>query len=277
MIRTAADYAMITLGSLLTILGAHFFKFPNHFTFGGVTGASVVIGKLGGISPSFANLVINLILLVLGFVFIGKNFGIKTVYSSLFTSIGLALFDQWVPISRPLTGQPLLELVFAIALPAAGAAIMFHIGASGGGTDIIAMIIKKYSNIHIGMALLWVDLFITVSSLFVFGVETFLFSVIGLLAKSFMVDNIIESLNLCKYFNVVSSDPEPICDYITNNLNRSATLVKATGVYSHEEKYIIMTAMRRSQAICLRRYVKQTDPHAFILITSTSEIIGKGF
>ena len=100
---------------------------------------------------------------------------------------------------------------------------------------------------------------------------------LGLFSKSLVIDNVIESINLCKYFNVVCSSPEPICGYIVHKLGRSATVCEAEGAFSHDKKYIIFTVLKRYQAVQLRQYIKQVEPGAFILISNTSEIIGKGF
>ena len=180
-------------------------------------------------------------------------------------------------MSGPLTDQPMLELCFAIALPALGSAILFNIGASSGGTDIVAMIVKKYSSFDIGRALLLSDALITAAGFLVFDIETGLYSVLGLAIRSFMVDTFIESFNLSKYFNVVCDHPEPICDFIVHTLGRSASVFEAKGAYSGKEKHIILTALNRVQAVRLRNYIKATEPTAFILISNTSEIIGKGF
>mgnify|MGYP001405707838 CR=1 FL=1 len=271
------EYFQITISTLLIVIGVYFFKFPNNFTFGGITGLSVVLGRVTIFSPSTVNLILNVFLLILGFVFLGKPFGIKTVYASLLLSGCLSVLERVYPLHHPLTDEPMLELVFAIALPAFGSALLFNINASSGGTDIVAMILKKYSNIDIGRALIFSDLLITLSACFVFDIKTALFSLLGLLTKSLVIDNVIESINLAKYFNVICSNPEIICNFIVNELHRSATVCDAQGAYSHTHKYIVYTALRRPQAVQLRQFIKRVEPDAFILITNTSEIIGKGF
>lgn len=271
------DYFLITVSTLLIVIGVYFFKFPNNFTFGGVTGLSVVLGRVTPISPGTVNLILNVLLLILGFLFLGKNFAIKTVYSSMLLSLCLSGLERFYPMHRPLTDQPMLELVFAVAMPAFGSALLFNMDASSGGTDIAALIMKKYTSFDIGRALFFSDLLITLSAFLVFDIKTALFSFLGLLAKSLAIDNVIESINLAKYFNVVCSNPEIICHYIVNDLHRSATVCDAEGAFSHKHKYIIFTAMRRPQAVQLRRFIKRVEPDAFILISNTSEIIGKGF
>ncbi len=275
--RTAFEYGVITVATLLLVVGVYFFKFPNNFSFGGVTGIAVVLSAMSKASASSYTFIINMALLVLGFLFLGKSFGAKTVYVSVLTSVGLSALEKLFPMSAPLTTEPVLELIFAIFLPALSAAILFNIGASGGGTDIIAMILKKYTSVPIGTALFLVDCVIVISSCFVFDIQTGLFSLTGLLAKSLVIDNVIESINRCKVFLIVCDDPDPICEFIYRDLKRSATVYKAHGAFTHNQKMIIMSVMKRGQAVQLRNFVKRYQPGAFIAIVNSSEIIGKGF
>ena len=276
-IKLFKDYIVITLAVIIMDLGIYAFKFPNHFSFGGVSGLAVVLNEILGISAAQINLVINLALLVIGFAVLGKSFGLKTAYATVLSSVVLSLMEKMMPISAPLTNQPMLELAYAIALPAVAAAMLFYVDASGGGTDIVAMILKKYTTIDIGTALLISDVAIVALSFIAFDVRTGLFSVCGLLAKSIFVDRTRDQMRLCKYFTIISSDPEPICDFIQNVLNRSTTLYNAEGGYSHENKKVILCALDRRQAVILQRFIRQTDDSAFIMITKSSETFGKGF
>lgn len=271
------QYLTLTIATLVMVVGVYVFKFPNHFSFGGVTGIAIVLGEILPLTPATINFIMNMVLLVLGFIFLGKGFGIMTVYVSILTSVGLSVMEWMYPMDGALTSEPVLELIFAIVLPAVSAAILFNMGASGGGTDIIAMILKKYTSVSIGSALFIVDLAITVAACFVFDIQTGLFSLCGLLAKTLVIDGVIENINLCKYFTIICDKPEPICEFITHELNRSSTIYQGEGGYTHKKKYVILTVMRRSQAIQLRNFVKANEPGAFIMITNSSEIIGKGF
>lgn len=277
MISIVKDYALITIFTLIVVVGTYFFKFPNNFTFGGTTGLAVVLAKLMPFTPSAINFAISMVLVIIGFIFLGRGFGAKTVYVSVLMSVTLWAMDFICPMSRPFTDNKLLELIFATIVPGIGSALLFNIGASSGGTDIVAMILKKNSSMNIGRALLFSDAVITLLSFFVFDMETFLFSAVGLGAKSLVIDNIIENVNRSKVFNIICSDPDPICDYIVNKLKRSATTVEGQGAYSGNRKYIIYTAMKSYQAVMLRQFVKANQPSAFVLITTTSEIIGRGF
>ncbi len=275
--QAITEYFILTVATMFLVVGVYVFKFPNDFSFGGVTGISVVLSAVMPISPGSINFVINMAFLVLGFIFLGKETGIKTVYVSVLTSVALSAAEKLFPMSGPLTNQPVLELIYAIVLPAASSAILFNVGASGGGTDIIAMILKKYTKLNIGTALFLVDVLIVLASCLVFDVQTGLFSLCGLLAKSLVVDGVIENINLCKYFTIVCNEPEPICNFITNKLKRSATIYQAEGAYQHNKRYVVMSVMKRSQAVELRNFIHATQPSAFIAITNSSEIIGKGF
>ena len=275
--RTVEEYMVLTLATFIMVIGIYVFKFPNNFSFGGVTGIAIVLSKFLPGTPGNITLIINMVLLVLGFLFLGKGFGIKTAYVSILMSVSLNLAEVWFPMEKPLTSEPVLELIYAIVLPAFSSAIFFNIDASSGGTDIVAMILKKHTKLNIGSALFFSDLLIVLASCFVFDTKTGLFSLTGLLAKSLVVDNVIESINLCKYFTIICEDPEPICDFIMNKLNRSATVYDAEGTYEHRKKKVIITIMKRSQAVELRNFIRQTQPSAFIAITNSSEIIGKGF
>ncbi len=270
-------FSTLTFATLIIAVGVYFFKFTNNFNFGGVTGISVLMADIGQFSAASFNFIINIILLVFGLFFLGKKFLIQTAYCSLLLSGAISFFEILFPLQGPLTDEPLLELCFAIALPAIGAAILFNTGSSSGGMDIVAMILKKYSSFNIGYSLLITNLLITVFSFFVFNIETSLYSVLGLAISSLLVDNVIESINLCKYFNVVCTNPEPITKYITGTLNRSATTCHGKGAFTGKDKYIIFTVMNRVEAIKLRNFIKTQEPTAFILISNTSEIIGKGF
>jgi uncharacterized membrane-anchored protein YitT (DUF2179 family) len=229
----------------------------------------------GNVSSGTIVLIINSILLVVGYVFLGKSFGNRTVYGSLLLSLSLKLLEDIVPLDGPLTNQPMLDLAFAVILPSIGAALLFNIGGSTGGTDIIAMLLKKYTSIDIGRSLLITDFLLTVA-VFPFSVSPRTISILGLLLKSTLVDNVIENLNLNKYFTIISENPS-LSAIQLKELNRSATVFDAKGAFTDRNKKIILTVMNRSQAVQLRKYIKQVDSGAFLLITNTSEIIGRGF
>ncbi len=274
----AQEVLLLILGTALVALGVYFFKFPNNYSTGGVTGIAVILSSLfPTVSSSTFTSVINIASLVLGFMFLNRGFGIRTIFCTLLFSAMLAGLEWLYPITHPLTDQKMLELFFAVILPSLGAAILFNLDSSTGGTDILAMILKKYTSMDIGKALLYVDVLITAATLVVINIETGLYSLLGLVLKSVLVDMVIESFNRRKSFMLVTSCPDTVCTYITQQLHRSATYWKGEGAYSHQDKWVVLTALSRAQAVALRRYLKGVDPHAFMLITNSSEIFGKGF
>ena len=271
------NFSLLTISTLIMAVGIYFFKFANNFTFGGITGIAVLVAKFLPISASDFSFVVNILLLIIGWIVLGKSFAEKTAYSTILLSVSLSLLERIYPMSHPLTNEPLLELIFAILLPALGSAILFNIGASSGGTDVIAMILKKYTSVDIGKGLMISDLIFTLAGFLVFNVKTGLYSLLGLIMRSALIDNFIESFNRSKYFHVVTSNATCICDFIQNDLQRGATIVNATGAFTGDDKYIILTVLSPSQAVKLRNFIKEHDPKAFLLVSNTSEIIGKGF
>lgn len=272
------DFFILNAGTLLTAVGSYFFKFPNNFSTGGVTGISVVMTHyFPGLSNGTIVSVINIALLIVGLLLLGKGFGFKTFYVTVAFSAMLKILEVIWPMTQPLTDQPFMELLLGVILPAWGSALLFNIGSSTGGTDIIAMIVKKYFKCHIGRALLIVDFFITLLTFVAFGPETGLFSMVGLFIRSFAVDLFLENMNTYKYFTIITDKPQEIYSYITDVLHRGATVYQAEGLYKHTEKTVIMTAQGKKQALHLQDVIRQKDPHAFVLVTNTSEIIGKGF
>ena len=211
-------------------MGIALFKTPNHFAFGGTSGLSIILSTLfPQWNVGFFMWVVNAALVLLGFAFLGIRSMGWTIYSSFALSFYVSICEEIWPLTAPLTNDVFLELCYAVILPAVGSAIVFNIGASTGGTDIVAMILHKYT------------------------------------------------INLRKVCTVVTTDPGPVRDFIVKELKRSATEERAEGAYTHEEKWVLMTVLTRSQAQHLRRFVRRHDPHAFITIVNSSEIVGKGF
>ncbi len=272
------ELGLMTLGDCIMVIGIYFFKYPNNFSTGGVSGITVILAHyIPGLSKGNIGLIINLALLALGYLLLGKGFGIKTAYVTILQAGLLRVLEDLIPMAGPMTSQPMLELVFAVSLPAVGSAILFNIGASSGGTDIVAMVMRKYTSMNIGKALALSDCVITLMACVAFGMEIGLFSVLGLVMKSLMVDMVLENIHTHKCFHIITANPKIIEDFITGELKRGATRVHGEGVYTHEGREVLLTVVNRRQAVQLRHFVKANDPTAFLLITNTGEIIGKGF
>ncbi len=273
-------FVCMIVGSSMMAVGVYFFKIPNGFSTGGVSGISTVLGKAipnAFVTPGTLITGINVLLLGVGYLFVGRSFGLRTVFCSLLFSLETLGLEKWIPLDSPLTNQPFLELVYAILLTSIGSSILFYVNSSSGGTDIVALILKKYTRLDTGKALLCTDFLIACSSFFVFGVTAGLFSLLGLFAKAFLVDSVIESLSVCKCFLIVTEKPDEISRHIIEKMGHTTTVLDATGGYSHETKPTLVTVCRRIEGIRLRRAVKEIDPKAFVIILNSSEILGRGF
>ncbi len=275
---TLKSYLTITVGTIIMAVGIYFFKFPNNFSTGGVSALSMILTKLVPILTAAQYMMIfNVLLLIVGLLIFGKTFAVQTIYCSMLLSVCTRVFEVVMPLSAPITNQTLLELVYAIGLTAIGSAILFNEGASSGGTDIVAMILKKYTSLDIGKALLYSDIILAVASIWVFDIATGMFSILGLVMKAFVVDNVIDGINLTKCFTIITDKDKEICDYINNELHRGATISECSGAFTGANRKMILTVLKRGQAVALKRFIKETDPHAFTMITNSSDILGKGF
>ena len=271
-------FLLLNLGLILTALGIVVFKAPNHFALGGTSGISIIISTLNpGLPVGAIMWIVNAVLVVLGFIFLDRDSMGWTIFSSFALSAYVSLFEQLIPLTAPLTDDTLLELIFAVMLPGIGSAFVFNIGASTGGTDILAMILKKHTSLQIGTALLVADMGIVAWAAILYGPRTGLYCVLGLVAKALVVDQFIESVNTSKVISIIANDPQPIMDYIVRDLHRTATLRYERGGFSGRSFETIVTVLNRHEAAQLRNYVRSLEPNAFMTIVSSSEIIGHGF
>ena len=271
------DILMMHLGIVLLAIGVYFFKIPNGFSTGGVTGIGTILAAITPVSAGAWIWILNVALLLVGFIFLGKETGVKTVYCSMLFSALTFVLEKAFPMTEPMSDQPFLELFYAMLLTSIGAALIFNSKASSGGTDIVALVLKKYTSIDVGKALLYTDFVVATSAFFVFGIEIGLFSLLGLFAKAFIVDMVIENLNTCKYFVVITSKGEEVSRYIIEEVHHGVTSHIVKGDYTGEDKMMLHTVCKRMEAIKLRSKIKEMDPHAFMIISTSSEIIGRGF
>ena len=172
----------------------------------------------------------------------------------------------------------MLACLMGATLIGIGCGLVVRNQATTGGTDIVAMIIKKYAKINISKALFMADIVVVCLSAFVFNVQVWFYCVVGFLCRVLVVDNVIESMNTSKYFTIITSRAKEIADYITIDLDQGATMSNAyTGVYTGEQKTVILTVVRRRNAVALRHRIKEIDPDAFVIINNSMDIIGNGF
>ena len=254
-IEYVKQYAMITLSISIMSVGVYFFKFPNNFVFGGVTGMAALAAKLTPLSASAFSSAANMILLGVGLIFLGKKFAMTTGYATVVMSLELMVLEKICPLRGPLSDQPMLDLLFAIAL-----------------------IVEKYTHIHnVAVALFLTDLFMVIAACFVFDLYTALYSFVGLTVKSLVIDAVLEKIKMCKAILIVCDDRKPICDFVMRKLVRGATYTPCFGAYTDKPHYIIYTTLTRREADQLQDFIHKQHLNAFMSMLSTTEVFGKGF
>lgn len=286
--RTALRWILMTLGTIMMSSSVFFFQTPNNFTLGGVAGIALLLHyAVPALSQGVFIAIINVLLITIGLIILGKQCTVRTIYCSLLYTAIVWGFEQLIgpgkPIQinrfpfEPLTGQPFMELCYAILLFGIGGAIIFNCGSTSGGTDIIAMIMKKFTHLNVGLSLLIIDFVVICITFYSVPVESALFSLLGLFAKSFLLDGVIESIGKTKYITIITKHPDEINEYVISKLKHSCTIVDAEGGYTKESKQILLTVCKRGEALRLKTNVKLIDPDAFVIITDANEILGKGF
>lgn len=276
--KTFKDYLIITIGTLILTFGLSVFLIPADLAVGGITGFSMIINKLFPVmSIGAVMLVSNVVLFVLGFLLIGKQFGAKTIYASLALSGMIWIFEKLAPLNGPIVEDTFLNLFFGILIGGIGLAIVFNQNASTGGTDIIAKIINRFFKFDIGKSLLIADFLIVLFAIQIYGLEPGLYAMFGVIMNAFLIDNLIEGMNNKINVRIISHRVDDIKTYIIKELDRGATIFKAEGAYSNSPVTIISTVLNRREFIKIKSYVKAIDDDAFVTVANVKEVIGEGF
>lgn len=267
--------ALITFAMLIVSAGVYFFMVPSKIVVGSVSGLAMVLAELLHMQMSTITFVLNVVLLLAGFIFIGKEFGAKTIYTSLLLPIFLWIFERLIPISESLTGNSVYDLVSYILMIALGQALLFNANASSGGLDVVAKIISKYTHADIGKAVTIGGLITAVTSIFVYDIGTLIVSILGTYANGIAVDYFIDGFNRRKKICILSDEYEKIQKYIMKDLQRGVTLYTARGGYDGKEKVELVTIMTPNEYKQLLNYLHNSDFQAFVTVYNVSQVIGK--
>ncbi len=268
----------INAGIILLAVGLYFLLLPSNLVVGGVSGFATVLNNhypwipVGGFMMGA-----NVILFILGFIFLGKEFGGYTIYSALALSLVIMVFEKFIPVEGPLVDDLLLNLIYGIIISGSGMGIIFYQNASTGGTDIIAKIINKFTGIDLGKALLMSDFAVIVMAGMTFGIKLGMYALMGNIINSLVIDNIIAGFNKKMNININSDKYQEINNFILKEIERGTTLYKAEGGFSSEERVIINSVVSKKEYIKIQHFVKETDPYAFMSINFVSEVHGRGF
>ena len=271
-------FLLINLGLLIMTCGLYFFLMPSDLAVGGATGIAMIISALIPEVPMGIILgIINVILFIMAFIFIGKDFGGYTIYASFALSAIIAMFELVIPMADPFTDDLFINLIFGILITGVGMGIVFNQNASTGGTDIVAKIINKYTRINIGQSLLISDFLIALFAAYVFGPRRGMYALLGIIINSFVIDYMIAGFNVKINMNIISKEMDKINKFILEEVNRGTTIYHGTGGYSEEERYVINTIVSRREYIKIRDYVREVDDKAFLSIYKITEVEGEGF
>ena len=271
------DYVVIALGTLLMSLGIVIFLSPNKIAAGGVSGLAIVIHHIGGLPIGLTMLVFNIPLFLLGVKFLGKRFGIRTLFGMLVYSLATDFFDKVLHL-QAITDHPLLASLYGGLIVGVGLGFVFKYQASTGGSDIIAQIFSNKGILTAGATFILIDFFvISLAGFFFKGVEYALWGFIALYVSSKVVDVIISGMGYIKSCFVITDKPEKIKEEIYKRMNRGVTYFKGTGAYEKTAKNIIFTTVTRREVAKLRDIVKEIDPDAFVTIQQVHQVMGKGF
>ncbi|MBH0231201.1 YitT family protein [Halobacillus yeomjeoni] len=278
MLKKIWSFLLMNLGSLAVAINVHFFLSPNSLATGGVSGLSIVTNKLlPDLSLGLIMLILNIILFIVGFIFLGFQFGAKTIYASLALSFFVWGLEAFFPMEQALSDDLLIQLIIGQIIAASGMALVFHQGASTGGTDIIAMILHKYFSIDVGKGVLFSDIAIAVSSIFIFGPTIGMYAFFGVILNGLVIDYTLQQFEDNKEVVIISRESELVRSFIVNHLGRGATIHHAKGAFNQDDKEVITTILNRKDYTALKRYMTSIDQRAFITVHSMNEILGQNF
>lgn len=271
-LRTVRDYAVITLGAILAAVGIYFFMLPSHLVVGSGTAIAMVLSNFIPLQISVLSLLLNVILLILGFLLVGQEFGARTVYAAVLIPTVLGILEFIFPDQPSLTQDPLMDMICYILIVGMAMAILFSRNASSGGIDIIAKILSKYLHIGIGVAVSAAGLAVALTSAFFYDTQTIVLSVLGTYFSGMVVDRFIFGLNIKRRVCIISTKVDEIVDYLLNDLHSGATLYDGIGAYNHTVHREIVTIVDKQEYRLLMDHVRRVDPAAFVTVISVNEM-----
>ena len=278
MLKKLWSFLLMNVGALGVAVNVHFFLSPNDLATGGVSGLSIVLSKVfPDLSLGLIMLILNVLLFIVGFIFLGFQFGAKTIYASLSLSFMVWGLEAFFPMQQALSDDLLIQLIIGQIIAASGMAIVFHQGASTGGTDIIAMILNKYFSIEVGKGVLFSDIAIATSSIFIFGPTIGMYAFFGVILNGLVIDYTLQQFDNNKEIVIISRESELVRHFIVHQLGRGATIHHAKGAFNQEDKEVITTILNRKDYTKLKRYMTDIDEKAFITVHSMNEILGQNF
>lgn len=269
------EYGIITLGIFIISMAVYFFMIPSNVIVGSLSGLVIVLANFVPLPISVMTFILNAVLLVIGFIFIGKEFGAKTVYTSIMLPVFLFIFEKIVPNNKSLTGDILIDTICYILVVSVGLAMLFNANASSGGLDIVAKIVNKYLHVEIGKAMTITGMCVAISSIFIYGTKEVILSILATYVNGIVIDNFIGGFNRRKRVCILSDHYEVVQKFITEELKRGVTLYTAMGGYNKTERIEIVTILTQNEYGKLLEYLHTVDMRAFVTVSTVNEVIGE--
>ena len=267
------DFIMITLGTFIIAISVFFFMMPSNLSVGSVSGLSIVISNFIPFNVSTISMVINILLLIFGFITIGKEFGIKTVYTSILLPIFIAIFEHMFPNNLSLTQDQTLDAICYCVIVSIGTAMLFNRNASSGGLDIIGKFLNKYFHVEVGKGIALSGMLVAISSILVYDMKTMIISILATYFSGIVLDNFLFGSTIKKRVCIISQKYQQILDFILNDLHSGATTYHAYGAYSDKMNIEINVIVDKNEYIKLINYITSVDPDAFVTIYAVNEMM----
>ncbi len=272
--KVIKEYIYITSGLMIAAAAIYFFMIPGNIVMGSITGLAMVLVHVVPVPISVMTLILNIICLVLGYILIGREFGVKTIYVSVLLPFMLNIFERIFPNQHSLTNEIILDALAFIILVSIGQVIMFNQNASSGGLDVIAKIMNKYFYLDLGKSVTIAGMAVVFSSLFFYDTVTLVVGALGTYFNGIVVDEYISGFSRKKKVSILSKKHEELKDYIMNDLKRGVTLYTAKGGYDKKEREELVTILNKNEYALLMKRIRDTDKEAFVTVATISEVVG---
>ena len=270
--KTIKEFAIISVGTAIVAAAVFFFMLPSHVSVGSGAALAMVLSNFIPLSASTITLIMNVGLLIIGFILIGPEFGAKTVYCSILMPVIMGVFERIFPNFQSITQDPLLDVICYILVVGIGLAILFSRNASSGGLDIVAKIMNKYLKMDLGQAMSASGIVVALSSALCYDSKTVVLSLLGTYFGGLVVDHFIFGINIERRVCVISNQLEPIVNYVLHELHSGATLNEIIGAYDRTPKMEMVTIVDKNEYKKLMDYVRDIDPKAFVTVYSVSDM-----
>lgn len=266
------EFLKITVGVIIVGAAVYLFMLPSHLSVGSVAALSMMLSNFIPLTVSQLTMIINVGLLIIGFLLIGPEFGIKTVYCAVLLPVVLGVFERFLPDFQSITQDPLLDMVCYILVVGIGLAILFSANASSGGLDIVAKLMNKYLRMDLGAAMSVSGMLVALSSALVYDSKTVVISMLGTYFGGIVVDNFIFGLNIKRRVCIISQKLDEIVEFILHDLHSGATLYEGIGAYDKTTRREVITIVDKQEYRRLMDFVREKDPKAFITVYSVNDV-----